>query len=92
MIHDSPWFMMPSNLVAIICFLYISGFLVSSVCFHGFITKKKLENNEGTTLSSKESFYWMLFSIFWFLFGFVCFYYLVKSLLIRKGEDKNENV
>lgn len=89
MIHDLPWFMMPSNLVTVIFFLYISGFLLSSVCFHGFITKKKLENDEDKTLSSRESFYWMLFSIFWFLFGFVCLYYLMKSLFTRKGEDKN---
>jgi hypothetical protein len=89
MIHDLPWYMVPNNLLAVIFFLYISGFLISTICFHGFMTKQKLESGKGTKLTSKESFYWLLFSVFWFLFGFVVFYYLLKSTFTNT-ENQND--
>lgn len=89
MVHELPWFLHPSNLFLVIFFLYISGFILSSLFFHSFILKKKLENGEYKTFTVKESLFWFLFSVFWFLFSFVAFYYLAKSLFFDKKDKQN---
>lgn len=89
MVHELPWFLHPSNLFLVIFFLYISGFILSSLFFHGFILKKKLESGGDKTFTVKESLFWFLFSVFWFLFSFVAFYYLTKSLFFDKKDKQN---
>ena len=75
-----PWYMEPTNMLLVIFFLYITGFVLCSVMFNKLYKDHKLEQGVDPEMTQIETVGWLFLSIFWPLMGLYAIYILIKSI------------